>query len=633
LIVILSTKDSALGFTLNFAIAIMPICFIRHCKKEGKKRRRRFGGGGNYIAKVNSVFIFAVRNSITNMNQLILGDCLEVLKQLNSESVDLVYIDPPFFSNRTYEVIWGDKGEVRSFEDRFSGGIDHYIAWLKERVQELHRILKPTGSIFVHCDWHADSYIRVYILDKIFGTNNFQSHIVWRRTTAHGNAKQGSKKFEINYDTIYHYSKTNKYIWNTIYEPFKDEQIEKQYNKIDDKGRRYRLVTPTAAKGGGDTSYEFYGVKPPQGRYWAYSKAKMEEMKQKGLLYFSSSGQPYIIYYLDERQGVAVMAFWDDIKQMAPTSKERIGYPTQKPERLLERIIQSASNEGDTVLDCFMGGGTTIAVADRLNRNWIGIDQSPQAVKVTEFRLNVQQGKVVGATGNMFAVPFMVKLHKYDYDTLRYKDAFAFEAWIVEQFGGVANAKQRGDLGIDGRTKDNQPIQVKRSDNIGRNVIDNFFSAVQRYDKASFEKNKAEDKPVGVIIAFSFGKGAIQEVARLKNEEHVIIKLVTVEEIVPIAKKPNLKIDIKDLGVVKNGLREVELLAVGESENGIEFYAWQFDYKDVFSPEILFDKSGKQIKGFKAGEHHIAVKVVDNEGLESLEVVKLKINGVVSVVS
>jgi hypothetical protein len=264
----------------------------------------------------------------------------------------------------------------------------------------------------------------------------------------------------------------------------------------------------------------------------------------------------------------------------------------------------------------------------------------------------VQQGKVAGATGNMFASPFMVKLHKYDYDTLRYKDAFAFEAWIVEQFGGVADSKQRGDLGIDGRTKENQAIQVKRSDNIGRNVIDNFKSACERYDKASFERNKADNKPVGIIIAFSFGKGAIQEVARLKNEEQIIIKLVTVEEIVPIAKKPNLRIELKEIapqlptggdkhpspngegrgGEVKTPLRQIEFTAIGESENGIEFYAWQFDYKDVFSPEILFDKSGKQVRGFKVGEHHIAVKVVDNEGLESLEVVKLKINGVVSVV-
>jgi hypothetical protein len=259
----------------------------------------------------------------------------------------------------------------------------------------------------------------------------------------------------------------------------------------------------------------------------------------------------------------------------------------------------------------------------------------------------------------------MVKLHKYDYDTLRYKDAFAFEAWIVEQFGGVANAKQRGDLGIDGYTKavnlagfENLqgltiPIQVKRSDNIGRNVIDNFKSACERYDKSSFERNKAENKPVGVIIAFSFGKGAIQEVARLKNEAHIIIKLVTVEEIVPIAKKPNLRIELREIthqpplggdkhpspngegrgGEVKTPLRQIEFTAVGESENGIEFYAWQFDYKDAFSPEILFDKGGKQVRGFKAGEHHIAVKVVDNEGLESLEVVKLKINGVVSVIS
>ena len=566
------------------------------------------------------------------MNQLILGDCLEVLKSINSESVDLVYIDPPFFSNRTYEVIWGDKGEVRSFEDRFSGGIDHYIAWLKERVQELHRILKPTGSIFVHCDWHANAYIRVYILDKLFGTNNFVNEITWQRATTHNDTKQGAKHFGRITDTIFFYAKNSKnYTFNPQHERYTSEYIAQSYNKTDENGRRFKASDLSAAKGGGDTSYEWKGKKPPKGRYWAYSKENMEKFEAAGRIYYSSTGKPYLKHYLDDMPGTSVDSLWFNC--VFRNKQERIGYPTQKPEALLERIIKTASNEGDTVLDCFMGGGTTIAVADRLQRNWIGIDQSPQAVKVTEFRLNVQQGKVAGAMGNMFANPFMVKLHKYDYDTLRYKDAFAFEAWIVEQFGGVANAKQRGDLGIDGRTKDNQAIQVKRSDNIGRNVIDNFKSACERYDKASFERNKAEDKPVGVIIAFSFGKGAIQEVARLKNEEHIVIKLVTVEEIVPIAKKPNLKIDIKDLGVVKNGLREVELLAVGESENGIEFYAWQFDYKDVFSPEILFDKSGKQVHSFKAGEYHIAVKVVDNEGLESLEVVKLKINGVVSVVA
>jgi DNA modification methylase len=120
------------------------------------------------------------------MNQLILGDCLEVLKTLASDSVDLIYLDPPFFSNRNYEVIWGDKGEVRSFEDRWSGGVDHYIAWLKERVVEMHRVLKPTGSIFLHCDWHANAYIRVFILDKIFGEENLRNEIIWKRANAKG---------------------------------------------------------------------------------------------------------------------------------------------------------------------------------------------------------------------------------------------------------------------------------------------------------------------------------------------------------------------------------------------------------------------------------------------------------------
>ncbi|MFY7788495.1 MAG: DNA-methyltransferase, partial [Thermoflexibacteraceae bacterium] len=137
------------------------------------------------------------------MNKLILGDCLEVLQKLEPESIDLVYIDPPFFSNRTYEVIWGDKGEVRSFEDRFAGGIDHYIAWLKERIQELHRILKPTGSIFVHCDWHADSYIRVQILDKVFGYDNFRGEITWVRANSHNDAK---KKLAVLTDTIWYFS-------------------------------------------------------------------------------------------------------------------------------------------------------------------------------------------------------------------------------------------------------------------------------------------------------------------------------------------------------------------------------------------------------------------------------------------
>jgi site-specific DNA-methyltransferase (adenine-specific) len=268
-----------------------------------------------------------------------------------------------------------------------------------------------------------------------------------------------------------------------------------------------------------------------------------------------------------------------------------------------------------------MGGGTTIAVADRLNRQWIGIDQSAMAVKVTELRLQKQ--------ADLFSSPYTVQLHKYDYDTLRYKDAFQFESWIVQQFGGMPNAKQRGDMGLDGKTGDGTPIQVKRSDNIGRNVIDNFKSAVERFDKNLFEKNIAAKKPVGYIIAFSFGRGAIEEVARLKNKEDRIIKLVTVEEIIPIATKPAIGVHINELEKDEKGNRKIELTAVGQSAAGIEFYSWDFTYnaEKGFKPSIIIDKAGKQIISLKAGTHNIAVKVVDNDGLENIEVIKLTVNG------
>ncbi len=294
----------------------------------------------------------------------------------------------------------------------------------------------------------------------------------------------------------------------------------------------------------------------------------------------------------------------------------------------MERIITMASNEGDVVMDPFVGGGTTVAVADKLNRQWVGIDQSVQAVKVTEYRLYALQGKVEGKMANMFAQDFYVQLHKYDYDTLRYKDAFEFESFMVTQMGGTPNTKQRGDLGMDGKHPNGAPIQVKRSDNIGRNVVDNFFSAIQRFDKKLFERKKADKQATGYIVAFSFGKGAIEEVARLKKEG-VIIELVKVEDILPIAKKPTLTLDLKSGDTNdKKGLREVEFTAHGKSDAGIEFYAWDFDYDGKsFKAEVLIDKAGHQTVKLKPGKHTIAVKVVDNDGLEGIEVITLKVNG------
>jgi DNA modification methylase len=509
------------------------------------------------------------------INKLILGDNLEILKTIESETIDLIYLDPPFFSNRNYEVIWGDEGEIRSFQDRWAGGIEHYIAWLKERVAEMYRVLKPTGSIFLHCDWHASHYIKVEILDKLFKKNDFQNEIIWsyKRYTA------TSKKFQNLHDVIFWYTKSNEYVFNEDREEYGENsgKMDSHY-KQDEEGRWYR-----------------------------WQKRKNQE--------------PYKIYL---SEGKRVGDVWD-IPIINASAKERIGYPTQKPFALLERIIKCASNEGDTVLDPFMGGGTTIAVADKLNRKWIGIDQSVQAVKVTELRLHQQTDLFT----SLYANSYTLQLYKYDYDTLRYKDAFEFENWIVGQFGGVANTKQRSDLGMDGHMPDGAPIQVKRSDNIGRNVVDNFFAAAQRYDEELFKKNTANGKPVGYIIAFSFGKGCIEEVSRLKNHKNIIIELVRVDSIVPIAKKPNIIIEVNELSRDLSGMREIEFIATAKSNTDIAFYSWDFDY-DVekgFRSSVIIDKEGKQQHNLNAGIHHIAVKAVDNNGLESIETVKLKVNG------
>ena len=555
-----------------------------------------------------------------NINRLVLGDNLEILKQLDSDTVDLIYLDPPFFSNRNYEVIWGDEGEVRSFQDRWSGGVDHYIAWLKERVIEMHRILKPTGSIFLHCDWHANAYIRVEILDKIFGINNFRAEIIWEKIRV---TKAQSKDFPKVHDTIWCYSKSNKYTYNPQLKEIDETYKDSHYSQIEEStGKRYQLVSLLQAGQGQAKRFGDKILEPPINKHWIWGQERIDKAMEEGIIVFTNPNIPRYKRYLElsEEKGVPVSGIWNDIQPLNSQAKERIGYPTQKPQELLKRILDCASNEGDLVIDPFVGGGTTIAVADKLNRKWIGIDQSVQAIKVTEMRLQNQM--------DLFSKPFIVQLHKYDYDMLRYKDAFEFESWIIVQYGGTANSKQRGDLGLDGKTRDNTPIQVKRSDNIGRNVIDNFHSAVMRYDKNLYEKNKTEMKPVGFIIAFSYSKGAIQEVARLHNQENVIIKLVTVEEIIPIAKKPTLIVEISNKSTDSKGQHEIEFKATGQSEAGIEFYSWDFDYKnDKFKAEILLDKLGEQTYKFKAGLHNIAVKVFDNDGLESIEIIKLKVNG------
>jgi hypothetical protein len=425
----------------------------------------------------------------------------------------------------------------------------------------------------------------VKILDKVFSPQNFRNEIIWHYK---GREKYNEKKIQSRYDSIFFYGKSEKSRINYIKVDWdRDERIKMLRRKIhkDEDGREWFWETRGQAN----------GVEP-------YKK------------------------YLDEylEKGEAFNDVWVDIPMLRGNHPERIGYPTQKPSLLLERIIQMASNEGDIVLDPFVGGGTTVAVADRLNRKWIGIDQSVQAVKVTELRLNKQTDLFT----SIYANSYTLQLHKYDYDTLRNMDAFEFESWIIGQYGGTAHNRKGGDKGIDGKSADGAPIQVKRSENIGVNVVKNFSVSAKQHDKTLFEKNVNEKKTAGYIIAFSFGKGAIQEAARLKNEENIIIRLINVEEIIPLSRKPSIAVKINEISR-DYGSREIEFIAIGQSEAGIEFYSWDFNYspENGFKAAVMLDKEGKQIVKFKAGEHSIAVKVVDNNGLEGIEVIKLKVNG------
>ena len=316
------------------------------------------------------------------INTIYEGDNLTILKEFPDKSVDLIYADPPFFSNKHYLVESKDDIGNRAFADKWHGGINSYIEWIKGRLIECKRVLKDTGSIYLHCDYHANSYLRV-LMDEIFGMNNFRNEIIWQRTHAHGS---GTKGFSRVHDTILFYSKTEKFKFNKQYTPYSKEYIDGFFNYAEPDGRRYQLVIAT---GPGETKndYEWKGKKPSKGRHWAYNKLRMEELEKERRLIYSKNGVPRVKQYIDEKQGTLIPDMWYDIDVIHSNSKERQKYPTQKPISLLERIINSASHEGDIILDPFCGCGTTIVAAQKLKRKWIGIDANSAACKLMQKRM------------------------------------------------------------------------------------------------------------------------------------------------------------------------------------------------------------------------------------------------------
>lgn len=431
------------------------------------------------------------------------GDNLERLRQLPDESVDLVYLDPPFFSNRTYEVIWGDEAEVRSFKDRWEGGINRYIEWMEERVVEMHRVLKPTGSFYLHCDTAASHYLKV-MADGIFGMGNFLNEFVWKRTSAHNDSGRAGRI----HDNILFYSKGAEYTWNKVYQKYDPEYVQRYYRYKDENGRRFMSDNLTGAGSGPPRDFGERGVlEPPTGRHWMYDQEGIDRLLRQNRIFWTRNGVPRLKTYLDEAPGMPLQDVWNDVQALRSWHRqELLGYPTQKPLALLERIIQASSNPDDVVLDPFCGCGTSVAAAHMLKREWIGVDISPTAVNVMKHRLQ-KLGVVVDPIG----LPQSV-------EDLKALQPFEFQNWVIQQFYGTHEKRKSRDMGIDGYSfMVRHPIQVKRSERVGRPVVDSFETAVERASK---------DK--GYIVAFSFTRDAHEEAARVKRAKNLEIKLVKV---------------------------------------------------------------------------------------------------------
>lgn len=455
------------------------------------------------------------------------GDNLEQLKKLPENCIDLIYIDPPFNSNRNYEVFWGETKEKRAFKDRHAS-TQAYIEFMRPRCVELHRVLKKTGSFYYHCDWHASHYVKV-MLDQIFGENQFQNEIIWKRTSAHNDPK----KYGNSTDSIFFYTGTNKYTWNPIYLEH-DENYKGRFRNTDPDGRRWTDDNLTA-KGlsGGGYEYEYKGVQS----LWRCPIGTMERLDKEGRLHFTRKGGIRLKRYLDETKGVPLQNLWDDISPINSQAKEKLGYPTQKPLVLLDRIIKSSSNPNDIILDAFCGCGTALVAAENLDRQWIGIDVSPTACRVMAKRLrdvcHVKEDEKLWQIGRGFVVRDLPWSEKQ----LRKIPPFEFENWAVIALGGIPNKAQVGDMGIDGRIypvsampkkkKDEldfmdvwYPIQVKQKDKVGRPDIDSFEAAMMRNDRTK-----------GFFVSFDYTSDAMNEIDAFFKRTGKSIIALTVKDI------------------------------------------------------------------------------------------------------
>ncbi|MDP8931985.1 MAG: restriction endonuclease [Actinomycetota bacterium] len=420
------------------------------------------------------------------MNYLYYGDNLEVLREsVPSASVDLVYLDPPFNSNRSYNVLFADRSgkaaqaQIEAFDDtwtwsqdteaafkelvrgdapvRVAEAIDAmrrllgdndvlaYLVMMTQRLVELHRVLKSTGSLYLHCDPTASHYLKV-MLDAVFGPTCFRNEVIWERTHSHN---MRAKTWPKTNDVILFYTKTQKYYFEHQFTDYGPEQLGRF--KEDEQGRLYKAENLTFSTPNPSRQFEWRGAKPPPSRSWGMSREQLEKLYAQGRILLKKDGTPRLDgwkIYLEETRGKPVGSNWSDIPRVSNTSAERLGYPTQKPEALLGRIIGASSNEGDTVLDPFCGCGTTIAVAQRLRRQWVGIDITYLAVDLIDKRLRDTYGDDVRATYEVRGIPRDVDGAR----ALFQANPFDFERWAVSRVDGQPHqrSEQAGDKGVDG---------------------------------------------------------------------------------------------------------------------------------------------------------------------------------------
>lgn len=455
------------------------------------------------------------------MNTLYYGDNLDILREhIKDETIDLVYLDPPFNSKRGYNLLFKTpKGHaadasVTAFEDTWSWGdqaerefneilhqsktdvaemvrslraylkesdVMAYLTFMTNRLLELHRVLKPTGSLYLHCDPTASHYLKI-LLDMIFSPRNFRNEIIWQRTSAHNDPLRYGRV----HDVILFYTKTDEYTWNQQHDPRDENYFGAHDFKQEEDGAIYRYRDLSAAgEGSGIGRYEWKGKRPPPGRHWAYTQANMEKLEAEGRIIYSNSGMPRLKIYINDSKGKALQDVWTrpDL-WLNSAAKERLGYPTQKPLALLERMMNSSTNPDDLILDPFCGCGTAIHAAEKLGRQWIGIDITNLAIDLIERRMKKAFPNIA----------FEIHGTPKDLDSARAlaaRDKYEFQWWAC----GIVNAqpyqgkKKGADSGTDGIIyfQDNPKgeaekiiVSVKGGENVTRTQIADLKNTVER---------------------------------------------------------------------------------------------------------------------------------------------------------